>query len=100
MSNLVIHKFELNAYLVNQPQTIKMPFGSRVLYAGIQTHFGQRKCHLYVWAEVNTANDMDPREFYIAYTGNEFPDREKWQYINTVQFGGYVLHIYAYGLFK
>lgn len=79
-----IWKFELAP-----EQTIFMPKGAKILC--VQTQFNRPV----LWAEVNTKNSVEARNFRAYATGQTLPDNHG-DYIGTFQIEGdsLVFHIY------
>jgi hypothetical protein len=69
-----------------------MPKGAKILCVQMQ---GVTPC---LWAEVDTASDVEQRAIDIYGTGHPLPHymNEHHHYIGTVQQGGFVWHVYEY----
>jgi hypothetical protein len=67
--------------------TVLMPKGAKILTAQIQDDT------TVMWALVDTSQPMEPRNFEVMYTGQGFDDTGL-EYIQTVQDGPLVLHIF------
>jgi hypothetical protein len=67
--------------------TVLMPKGAKILTAQIQDD------KPVMWALVDTSQPMKPRNFEVMYTGQNFDDTGL-KYIQTVQDGPLVLHIF------
>lgn len=72
---------------------VNMPIGAFIL--DVQNQFDE----LMLWAQVDTALDMEPRRIWIFGSGHSIPNSVSLfnRYIGTVQFhgGALVLHIYG-----
>lgn len=68
--------------------TIEMPFGAKILHAGIDPQ--HQAC---VWAEVIPNNTPEPKPFHVVGTGK---DISYWsdEYIGSFVQGRYVWHLY------
>lgn len=86
----IVYKYELDMYAMNMRQSIQMPCCAKPIAAGIQ---GEK---LVVWAEADSLQlkEIEPREFYVAFTGVPMGDMPWFQYLNTLQIDGFVLHVY------
>jgi hypothetical protein len=75
--------------------TVAMPPGARVVAAQAQvTDDPAGWTDIVVWAEVDpTAPSTETRAFRVFGTGHGF-DAENLTYIDTVQIGSYVYHVY------
>ncbi len=82
----VIHKFKFEG--VSGQEIFMMPEGAKILSAQMQ---GATLC---IWAEVNTDNRNVKRVLRVCGTGHPSPDGE---FIDTVQLGAYVWHVYDGG---
>jgi hypothetical protein len=80
-----IYKYELK-----DGRGIEMPIGAKVLT--IQTQNGLP----YIWALVDTDAECDFRYFTIVGTGHDFPEADNFTYINTIQDGQFVWHIFEF----
>lgn len=84
-----IHKYQLKPLQYN---TIDLPVGSDI----IDVHEQRGECC--IWAQVNTNNDMEKRVFFVAGTGQPFPDppgtQIMMQHVGTAHCGGFVWHVY------
>jgi hypothetical protein len=78
-----IYKYELK-----DGRGVEMPIGAKVLT--IQTQNGLP----YIWALVDTDVECDFRYFTIVGTGHDFPEADDFTYINTIQDGPFVWHIF------
>jgi hypothetical protein len=74
--------------------TVAMPPGARVVAAQAQVTDPAGWTDIVVWAEVDpTAPSTETRAFRVFGTGHGF-DAENLTYIDTVQIGSYVYHVY------
>lgn len=73
--------------LITALQLVEMPIGSRVLAAQVQDGLPT------LWAIHNQAEDKVNVEVRLVGTGEAF-DVEDWKYIDTVQVGAFVWHIF------
>ena len=78
-----IYKYELE-----DGRGVEMPIGAKVLT--IQTQNGLP----YIWALVDIDAECDFRYFTIVGTGHDFPNADDFNYINTIQDGPFVWHIF------
>ena len=91
-----IYKFELK---VIGEQTIKVPtvFNQSTDILSVQVQHGV----LYVWIQVFMANnnpeDQIEKEikFYIYGTGHSIPNYNSMKYLQSVQQGGFVWHVFT-----
>lgn len=82
-----IYKYELPDVI----SYIFMPVGAKILSLQMQKN---NPC---IWAEVDTSNIEEQRIFIIFGTGQEINFKEKdISYINTVQQGVFVWHVYEF----
>jgi hypothetical protein len=75
-------------------QALRLPKNSRILTAQMQEDFYGR---IQLWALVD-ASELEGElvDIYIIGTGNPFePDPEELKYINTVQVGSLVWHVFS-----
>ncbi len=79
-----IYKYGLEAKLL---QTVELPIGSQIL--SIQMQFGRPT----IWAMHEQNENKATVEVRLVATGEEF-DIENWRYIETVQDGEFVWHIF------
>ena len=84
---MVIYKYQLDMTLINR---IAMPAKSEILT--VQTQSGV----LCVWVKCNPDNPSVIRNLAIHGTGNRFPE-VSGIYINTVQMGSLVWHVFDLG---
>lgn len=95
-----IYKYRLDFTIINEPQTVPMPSGARIL--DVQFQDGA----LVAWAEVEPSNPLKDRLFQIVFTGSDKPEpitlegpgptiRRAWTYVATPQREGYVFHVYV-----
>jgi hypothetical protein len=80
-----IHKYELF------PETVlDIPRGATVLSVQVQRE------KPYLWAEVDTSNELTKRKFIGVGTGHTIPSEARLSFIGTVQLegGALVFHIY------
>jgi hypothetical protein len=75
------------ALLGIERQKLRMPKEAQILSVQMQ---GKELC---VWALVNPTNDGETRFFEIFGSGMPVPDAARL-YLNTVQDGGFVWHIF------
>jgi hypothetical protein len=68
--------------------SIEMPIGAKIL--SIQNQDDR----LYIWALVDTDAECEFRYFTIVGTGHDFPEADEFNYINTIQDGPFVWHIF------
>ena len=82
----VIHKYHLSAVGY---QSIAMPKGAKVLSAQVQNG------EIFVWAEVDTDEDNELRDFKLIGTGHEIIS-SNLRFIDTVQLssGQLILHVH------
>ncbi len=82
-----IWKYEIE---VNDQINLDMPGGSKIL--DIQNQDGK----IYMWAIVNTKNNIEKRSFLIYGTGHKIDVRENLKYIGTFQVrdGSLVFHLF------
>jgi hypothetical protein len=80
-----IYKYELK-----DGRGVEMPIGAKIL--SIQNQNNQP----YIWALVDTDAECDFRYFTIVGTGHDFPEADDFTYINTIQDGPFVWHIFEY----
>lgn len=86
----VIYKYELESF---KYQSIKIPKDAKILTAQIQYD------SIMLWAIVNPDNTELDFNFYVAPTGQPFPDDiniDDFIFINTVQIGGgsLIFHVF------
>lgn len=69
---------------------VHMPVGAKPLYVGVQDNTA-----LCIWAQVDTTAELEEREFVIAGTGHELPEKTG-KYLGTVMFneGELVFHVF------
>ncbi len=50
-----------------------------------------------IWAQVDTAANLELRQFYIVGTGHAVPESisEKWQHVGSFVDGAYVWHVFT-----
>ena len=75
-------------YKLKDGRGVEMPIGAKVLT--IQKQNGLP----YIWALVDTDAEFDFRYFEIVGTGRDFPEADDFTYINTIQDGPFVWHIF------
>ena len=75
-------------YKLKDGRGVEMPIGAKVLT--IQKQNGLP----YIWALVDTDAECDFRYFEIVGTGRDFPEADNFTYINTIQDGPFVWHIF------
>ena len=86
-----IYKYEINVR--NGEITVFMPRKATILSAKMQ--YG----NLYVWAEVNKANELEPRTFVVVGTGFDIPETGafyKLDFIDTTIDETFVWHVYEH----
>lgn len=85
-----IHKFKLNLVCANRPIQVRIPKNAIVLTA--QNQFEE----IYVWAEVDSDNELETRVFEVFGTGHMMNEGIIRRYISTIQFAGgsLVFHVY------
>jgi hypothetical protein len=79
-----IYKYEL------KEGSVEMPIGAKILSIQYQNN------RPYIWALVDTDVECDFRYFTIVGTGEDFPEADDFTYINTIQDGPFVWHIFEY----
>ncbi len=67
---------------------VEMPIGAKILTIQNQNN------RAYIWALVDTDVECDFRYFTIVGTGQDFPEADDFTYINTIQDGPFVWHIF------
>ena len=77
-----IYKYEL------KEGSVEMPIGAKILT--IQTQNNRP----YIWALVDIDVECEFRNFAIVGTGHDFPEADDFTYINTIQDGPFVWHIF------
>lgn len=86
MESRAIYKYELPLY--SEFTTFNVPQGFHILSAQVQNGL------ICIWAEVDTTVDgVETVRFRLVGTG-WLVDLEGWTYIDTVQLGEFVWHIY------
>jgi len=83
-----IWKYEFDISTLEMDKMI--PEGSTLLDVQIQ------KDSICAWFVVNPYNGLVNRKLKAYMTGGSFPD-DCWNYVSTVQLGGFVFHIFDYG---
>ena len=68
--------------------SVEMPIGAKILTIEDQDD------RLYIWALVDTDAEYEFRYFTIVGTGQDFPEADDYTYINTIQDGPFVWHIF------
>ena len=68
--------------------SVEMPIGAKILT--IEDQDGR----LHIWAIVDTDAESEFRYFAIVGTGQDFPEADDYTYINTIQDGPFVWHIF------
>lgn len=75
-------------------QVLHMPAGAELLHLGIQpASTVADDSSIVLWADVDPAVGVVPREFYVRGTGHGIPD-DVQQYVGTVQQGSFVWHVF------
>jgi hypothetical protein len=69
-------------------QLVKLPIGSRILSCQMQLGI------LTMWALVSPGNDTEDVPIYIFGTGHDMPPNIDFRFIDTVQEGNFVWHIF------
>lgn len=72
-------------------ETLQLPAGAQVLSVQLQQGAAQ------LWAMVDPAAPLEPREIYVASTGHPLPEgAERWRFVDTFQAGGgsFVFHVF------
>ena len=77
-----IYKYEL------KEGSVEMPIGAKILTIQDQND------RPYIWALVDIAAQCEFRNFTIVGTGYDFPEADDFTYINTIQDGPFVWHIF------
>ena len=77
-----IYKYEL------KEGGVEMPIGAKILTIQDQNN------RAYIWALVDIDAECEFRYFAIAGTGEDFPEADDFTYINTIQDGQFVWHIF------
>lgn len=62
-----VWKFKIDKYNTI-PNIVNMPKGAKVIHVDSLSH------DIFLWAEVDTEMEKEPREFWIFSTGVEIPD--------------------------
>ena len=80
-----VHKFQI--FPTNEKQSIDINDGARILSVGFQGN------NLFLWAFVDTENELKPRYFHIFGTGHDIPDGDipccpKFSYIGHARIEG------------
>ena len=81
-----IFKYQLE---VTGTQVIKLPKGADPFTAQFQ---GEQLC---VWAAIDTEEELEDREFRIIGTGEPLDLSGVFRFLNTVQQGPFVWHIFT-----
>jgi hypothetical protein len=80
-----IHKYPIS----NGVFELKIPAGAKILDAFVQD--GEP----FLWAEVETFNQLQTERFMTLGTGHPFPSSVRsYTYISTFQDGPYIWHLY------
>lgn len=79
-----IHKYKVP---VDDVSVIKMPSNAEIL--SVQARDGD----IYVWAKVDTEKDLVNQSFFVYGTGEPINNIGQ-QYLDTVQIGSLVWHVY------
>jgi hypothetical protein len=72
-------------------ETLQLPSGAQILSVQLQQGAAQ------LWAVVDPAAPIEPREIYVAGTGHPLPEgAERWRFVDTLQAGGgsFVFHVF------
>jgi hypothetical protein len=77
-----IYKYEL------EENSVEMPIGAKILSIQMQNN------RAYIWALVDTDAECEFRYFVMIGTGHDFPQVDAFTYINTIQDGRFVWHIF------
>jgi hypothetical protein len=77
-----IYKYEL------KEGSVEMPIGAKILSIQYQNN------RPYIWALVDTDVECEFRYFALVATGEDFPEADDFTYINTIQDGPFVWHIF------
>ncbi len=77
-----IYKYEL------KEGSVEMPIGAKILSIQDQNN------RSYIWALVGIDAECEFRYFAIVCTGHDFPEADDFTYINTIQNGPFVWHIF------
>lgn len=75
-------------YKFEDGRPVEMPIGAKIL--SIQTQNDRP----YIWALVDIDVECEFRYFSIVGTGHDFPEADDFTYINTIQDGPFVWHIF------
>jgi hypothetical protein len=77
-----IYKYEL------KEGSVEMPIGAKILSTQTQND------RPYIWTLVDIDAECEFRNFAIVGTGHDFPEADDFTYINTIQDGQFVWHIF------
>lgn len=90
MNNTTIWKFQ--APFPGESAEIMVPLGARYLRAGVQDHGGAIYNSIVFWCEVDP--EAKARKVGVTVIGTGFAIPERHTYLDTVQDGEYVWHLY------
>lgn len=74
------------------PNSLRIPRGARFLRLGWETPYDIQG-RLVTWAEVDPDQPYERAQVEVVGTG--FTVHAQWEYIDTVQVGSYVWHLYT-----
>lgn len=85
-----IFKYKINPIAFDNKYVIPMPDGAEILSAQRQGGGDD----IYIWAIVDEKNPLEDREVIVFGTGMEIPLDLNLRFINTVQIGWLVFHVF------
>ena len=83
-----IHKFILKMTADPKPQKVALPLGANILASQLKDK------QICMWALVDDKEPLIEQEFFLAETGQPFPDYKMVDFIDTIQVGKWVAHLF------
>ena len=83
-----IHKFELEMTAKPKPQDLALPLGAVILSSQLQNN---KVCF---WALIDDDEPKVAAKFFLAETGQPFPKYDMVDFVDTIQVGRWVAHLF------